>query len=111
MAYQINGTDMGLAPFRQTWRDLYHGTDHNGRPLLAATKSAELEFDQCAVSKYAQFSALVGASLTSIQLLNLDAASYTVYSNAGIVLTLPDRPAFDAGNVTGFRVVITGISF
>ena len=109
MPYQINGADMGLAPYNQEWGDIVTGTDQNGRPVFASSKTAKLDFSNTTIAKYQQFSALHGTSLTSIQMLNIDAGSYTTYSNANIYLTIGTRPKFDAGNVTGFSVMISGV--
>lgn len=110
MPYQINGVDMGLAPYNQEWIDIYQGNDQNGRPILAATKNVRLDFSPTTIAKYQQFSSLAGASLTSIQMLNIDGGSYTVYNNANIYLTLNQRPKFEAGNVNNFAVLISGLT-
>lgn len=109
MPFQLNGTDFGLAPYNQEWIDILVGTDMNGRPVYASTKNVRLDFDRTTVAKYQQFSALHGASLTSIQMLNIDAGSYTTYSNANIYLVVTQRPKFEAGNTTGFSVLISGV--
>lgn len=110
MGFELNAVAMGLAPMQQEWIDIVTGTDQNGRPVFASTKSAKLDFDKCSVAKYQQFSALHGTSLVSAQLLNLDAGSYTVYNNANIYLTISGRPKFDSGVTTGFSVLISGIT-
>ena len=109
MPFQLNGTDMGIAPFNQEWIDIITGTDQNGRPVFATTKNVRMDFSPTTVAKYQQFSSLHGASLTSAQILNIDAGSYTTYSNANVYLTINSRPKFDSGNVTGFSVMLSGI--
>lgn len=110
MPFEINAATMGLAPYNQEWIDILTGNDMTGRPVFAATKNVKLDFDRTTVSKYQQFSALHGTSLTSIQMLNMDAGSYTTYSNSNIYLTISQRPKFEAGNVTGFSVLISGVT-
>jgi hypothetical protein len=109
MPYQLNGTNMNLAPFKQSWEDVVTGRDHTGRPIFGATKHALLEFDNCAVTLYQQFSALNGASLTSVQLLNIDGASFTTYSNNNIYLEVTQRPAFEQGISGQFTIAIRGL--
>lgn len=109
MPFQLNSTDFQIAPYNQEWVDIYQGNDMTGRPVLAATKNVRLDFSPTTLAKYQQFSSLHGASLTSIQLLNIDGGSYTVYNNANIYLQISQRPKFEAGNVTGFSVQIAGI--
>lgn len=110
MPFQINAVDMGIAPYNQEWVDIVTGTDMNGRPVFASTKNVRLDIDKTTVTKYNQFSALHGTSLTSCQLLGIDSGSYTTFSNANIYLTINSRPKFEAGNVTGFSVMISGIT-
>lgn len=109
MAYEINSVPLTLSPYNQEWIDIVTGTDMNGRPVLASTKNVKLDFSPTTIANYQQFSALHGTSLTSCQLINLDAGSYTVYSNANIYAQV-SRPKFDAGNVTGFSLTISGIA-
>lgn len=109
MTYQINGGAMICFPQSQHWIDAISGYDHTGRPILAATRSVELSFDQTRTTNYAYFSAFNGTSLTSIQLLGIDSGSYTVFSNTGINLQIKDRPNFEAGYTTRFVVLVTGI--
>lgn len=109
MPFQLNGTDMGLAPYSQEWIDILAGTDMNGRPVYASTKNVRLDFDRTTVAKYQQFSALHGASLTSISVLGIDSGSYVTYSNSNIYLEISSRPKFESGNTTGFSVMIRGI--
>jgi hypothetical protein len=111
MPFQLSGVSMAIAPADQKWVDIITGYDHTGRPIFAASKNVELSFDQMSVSLYNQFSALNGTSLVSIQLLSIDqATSYVTYSNTGINLQIKDRPNLEAGNVTKFTVLITGIT-
>jgi len=109
MGYELNAVVMGIEPFNQEWGDIVTGNDNTGRPVFAATKFAKLDFSATTVVKYKQFSALHGTSLTSFQGLNIDGGSYTVYSTANMYLTISQRPKFDAGNVTSFSVLISGI--
>jgi hypothetical protein len=109
MAFEINGVAMGIAPQEQIYQDIQIGTDHNGRPIFAAAKHVQLNFDQMSTSLYQQFSALHGASLTSVQLLGIDSGSYTTYSNANIHLALTSRPTHMAGHVSAFSVTIYNV--
>ena len=101
---------MGISPFNQEWIDILTGTDQNGRPIYASTKNVKLDFSPTTVAKYQQFSALHGASLTSCELLGVDSGSYTVYNNTNIYLEISSRPKFDAGNVSGYSLMIRGIT-
>ena len=109
MPYTINGQTASLAPYQQSWQDIVLGTDHTGRPVYAATKSARLEFDACTYASYQQWAAFNGASLTSIQLLSLDTGSFVSYSNAGIFLQI-GRPTFEAGYLGRWSALINGIA-
>ena len=109
MGFQVNAVDFGIMPYNQKWVDFIEGYDHLGRPILSATKNVELSFDNMSVSKYSQFSALHGTSLTSIQLLGVDSGSYTVYNTTGIYFFIKDRPQFEAGNVTRWNATVVGL--
>ena len=109
MSYTINGSAASLAPYSQRWVDIPTGTDHTKRPLFAAAKHVELQFDQCATPLYRQWAGLHGTSLTRINLLNMDGSSYTDYTGSGIWLGLNERPNFEAGNVTGFTITVYNI--
>lgn len=112
MPFAINGTNLNLAPYKQTWVDLSLGRDHNGIQLYSNTRNCLLEFDNAGGASYNQVAALAntGASITSIQLLNLDATSFNTYSNAGIGLELT-RPSFESAYVNNWSVLVTGITF
>src|SRR3990167_3897623 len=99
MPFAVNGTTMNLAPYEQAWRDIIVGIDHQNRPVFSAVKDVALQFDACTYASFAQWAAFNGASLTSIQLLNLDAGSFTTYSNTNITFQIADRPSFQAGYV------------
>src|SRR3990167_10577062 len=110
MPYAFNGSTASLAPYQQTWQDIVIGIDHTNRPVLAATKSVVLQFDACNYASYNQWSQLHGASLTSIQLLNLDAGSMTTYDNSNITFQIQSRPNFEAGYVGRWSAIIHGIT-
>ena len=93
----------------QACRDVVMGTDQAGRPIFAAVKHVELQFDQCATPLYRQWAALHGTSLTRCNLLNMDGTSYTDYSGSNVHLALTERPSFQAGHVTGFGITIYNI--
>lgn len=109
MSFELNAISMGISPYNQEWQDILTGNDSSGRPVFASTKNVKLDFSPTTVAKYQQFSALHGASLTSIQMLGIDSGSYTVYSTANMYLQVSSRPKFEAGNVTGFSVMISGV--
>lgn len=110
MPFALNSNNCNISPYNALWIDIITGYDHTGRPIYAAAKDLQWDFDAMATASYHQFSALAGTSLTSIQTLNLDNASYSTYTTAGIVLQIPTRPKFEAGYVQKFSVKITGIT-
>ena len=85
------------------------GTDQAKRPIFAAAKHVQLEFDQCSTANYRQWAQLHGTSLVSVTLLNMDGSSYTAYTGSNISLALTARPQFQAGNVSPFTITITNI--
>jgi len=110
MPYQINAQAASLAPYEQTWRDIIIGIDHTNRPVFAAIKDAQLQFDACTYASYAQWAQFHGTSLTSVQILNLDAGSFTTYSSSAITFQIADRPTFQAGYVGRWSATIRGIA-
>src|SRR3990167_8482337 len=110
MPFAVNGTTMNLAPYEQAWRDIIVGIDHVNRPVFSAVKDVQLQFDACNYASYNQWSQLHGASLTSIQLLNLDAGSMTTYNNSNITFQIQSRPNFEAGYVGRWSAIIHGIT-
>ena len=109
MAYAINGSSASYSPQSQQWEDIITGFDHADRPIFAAAKHINLEFDQCSIALYGQWAGLHGTSMTSIEVLNMDGTSYTAYTGSNIYLALEERPSFQAGNVTGFRIKIHNV--
>ena len=110
MPFEINGQTASLAPYEQTWRDIIIGIDHTNRPVFAAVKDVQLQFDACTYASYNQWSQFNGTSLTSIQLLNLDSGgSFVTYSNTNITFQIADRPTFQAGYVGRWSAIIHGI--
>ena len=109
MPFAFNGSTASLAPYQQTWQDIVLGRDHTGRPVYAATKNVQLQFDACTQASYNQWQQLHGASLTSVQLLNLDGTSFVTYQPTGLFMEIADRPTFEAGHVGRWSVLIHGI--
>ena len=110
MPFAINGQTASLAPYEQTWRDIVIGIDHTNRPVFAAVKDVQLQFDACNYASYNQWSQFNGTSLTSIQILNLDAGSFTTYSSSAITFQIADRPTFQAGYVGRWSAMVRGIT-
>ena len=112
MPFLLNGSAASLAPFKQSWQDITFGQDHQGLNLFSSIKNCSLEFDNCSPALANQWTAFcnTGTSITSIQLLNLDATSFVTYSNSGIGLQLT-RPPFESAYVGSWSVLVTGISF
>lgn len=112
MTYKINGETASLAPYRQTWQDIPLGRDGNGITIYSGIRNCLLDFDNANPTLFNQWQKLcnTNASITSIQLLNLDATSYVTYSNAGIGLEIT-RPPFEAAYVNNWSILVTGISF
>jgi len=110
MPFEINGQTASLAPYEQTWRDIIIGIDHTNRPVFSAVKNVQLQFDACTYASYAQWAQFHGTSLTSIQILNLDAGSFTTYSSSAITFQISDRPTFQAGYVGRWSALIHGVA-
>ena len=108
MPYLINGSAASLAPFRQSFVELPLGRDHNGIQLLSTYKQANLDFEPCSPALANQWLGLTntGTSLISITILNMDATSYTAYSGVSLEAT---RPSFEAANVNGWSILVSGI--
>ena len=110
VVYAINGTPTTVAPFKQTIIDYRMGDDHTGAPVIGGFRSIRLDFD---VGNYANATEWItqcntGTSLTSLTVLTLPGSNFTDLS--GVFLQL-ERPAFEAGHVGPFSIIVNRCTF
>lgn len=89
--YAINGTAASLAPFKQTWRKVEIGVDHNGAPIFSGFKEIDLEFDAASITYHRQWTDLENGASHTLDVLNEQQLGYVTLSPVYIRIT--ERPA------------------
>ena len=97
--FVISGTSMTVPPVSQTWEYIVLGDNFDGTKAYSRKKAVTLEFSDCTVAQFAQWSAKCGGSVVTADLLSPSGLVFTQYSN--VVLDLVSRPKIQGVAATG----------
>ena len=90
MPYIISGTSMTVPPVSQTWEFISLGDNFDGTKAYSRKKNVILDFADCTVAQFAQWSAKTGGSASTADFLSASGTAFVQYNN--VVLDLVSRP-------------------